>query len=270
MGPRMLKAVRTLSALRTGTTAAMAGWKRGANMKPMPASSTHRATPSGPMSTATPRASRTSADPQRDDTDRLPCLATLAPAAAQRIEAPVEMFTDPIPSPPVPTMSTTFMPSLRCTLTDMFFMPLARPATSAEVSPLARRRTRKAEICAASPPVTTASSALMVCSSVRSVPLTRASITSCMLGAVAAAFTTLLAFSAPACCLEARTVPTDGGANPALRAMAAPGKETRAGAAALADDTRAEVEGAWALAVVAIAAGALTQIVEASLYLKGP
>ena len=95
--------------------------------------------------------------------------------------------------------------------------------------------------------------------------------TSCMLGAVAAAFTTLLAFSAPACCLEARPVPTDGGANPALRAMAAPGKETRAGAAALADDTRAEVEGAWALAVVAIAAGALpNQIVEASLYLKGP
>lgn len=51
--------------------------------------------------------SRTSALPQRLDTERLPCLATLAPAAAAMTVAPVEMLTDPMPSPPVPTMSST-------------------------------------------------------------------------------------------------------------------------------------------------------------------
>ena len=51
--------------------------------------------------------SSTSALPHRLDTDRLPCLATLAPAAAATMEAPVEMLTEPMPSPPVPTMSTT-------------------------------------------------------------------------------------------------------------------------------------------------------------------
>lgn len=45
MGPRRLKAVRTLSALRTGDTVLMAGWYRGANMNPTPAVSTHLATP---------------------------------------------------------------------------------------------------------------------------------------------------------------------------------------------------------------------------------
>ena len=51
--------------------------------------------------------SSTSAAPQELDTARLPCLATWAPAAAASTQAPVEMFTDPIPSPPVPTMSNT-------------------------------------------------------------------------------------------------------------------------------------------------------------------
>ncbi len=37
----------------------------------------------------------------------LPCLATLAPAAAATTDEPVEMLTEPMPSPPVPTMSTT-------------------------------------------------------------------------------------------------------------------------------------------------------------------
>jgi hypothetical protein len=39
--------------------------------------------------------------------ERLPCLATFAPAAAEMTVAPVEMLTDPMPSPPVPTMSST-------------------------------------------------------------------------------------------------------------------------------------------------------------------
>ena len=40
----------------------------------------------------TPRASRTSAEPQREVTARLPCLATLAPAAAATSAAPVEIL----------------------------------------------------------------------------------------------------------------------------------------------------------------------------------
>ncbi len=54
-----------------------------------------------------PRTSTTSALPQRLETLRLPCLATRAPAAAAMTVAPVEMLTDPMPSPPVPTMSST-------------------------------------------------------------------------------------------------------------------------------------------------------------------
>mmetsp|Transcript_31617 Transcript_31617/g.81031 ORF Transcript_31617/g.81031 Transcript_31617/m.81031 type:complete len:243 (+) Transcript_31617:292-1020(+) len=107
MGPRKLNAVRTLRLLRTGMTAFMAGWKRGANMNAMLVSSKHCAISSGPSSTETPSASRTSAEPQRLETERLPCLATLAPAAAAMTEEPVEMLTEPMSSPPVPTMSST-------------------------------------------------------------------------------------------------------------------------------------------------------------------
>ena len=89
----------------------MAGWYLGANMKPMLVCLMHSATPSGPRSTATPSASRTSADPHMDETDRLPCLATLAPAAAARMHEPVEMLTVPASSPPVPTMSRTSFPA---------------------------------------------------------------------------------------------------------------------------------------------------------------
>jgi len=161
--------VRTLSALRTGPTAAMEGWYRGAYMNPMPTSCTHCATPSGPRgrarntqrrvvqvfgargsgwrgsraqgagsrvrrwsascapeaqlcvprppprSTATPSASSTSADPHSDETERFPCFATLAPAAAARMHEPVEMLTVPASSPPVPTMSNTSSPAKTCT-----------------------------------------------------------------------------------------------------------------------------------------------------------
>ena len=42
-----------------------------------------------------PSFSTTSPLPHKLDTDRLPCLATLAPAAAATTQAPVEMFTVP-------------------------------------------------------------------------------------------------------------------------------------------------------------------------------
>jgi hypothetical protein len=53
-----------------------------------------------------PSASSTSALPDFDDTLRLPCLATLAPAAAATNIDAVEILKVCEPSPPVPTMST--------------------------------------------------------------------------------------------------------------------------------------------------------------------
>ncbi len=55
----------------------------------------------------TPSASKTSADPQRLDTDRLPCLATGTPHAASTIAAAEEMLNVPERSPPVPHVSNT-------------------------------------------------------------------------------------------------------------------------------------------------------------------
>eukprot|EP00958_Prasinococcus_capsulatus_P007870 scaffold735_cov376-Prasinococcus_capsulatus_cf.AAC.12 len=48
MGPSTLNAVRTFSARRMGTTDFIAGWYRGANMKPTFASLTQRATACAP------------------------------------------------------------------------------------------------------------------------------------------------------------------------------------------------------------------------------
>ena len=53
-----------------------------------------------------PSASSTSALPDFDDTERLPCLATRAPAAAATNIDAVEMLNVCDASPPVPTMST--------------------------------------------------------------------------------------------------------------------------------------------------------------------
>lgn len=57
--------------------------------------------------------SSTSAEPQREETERLPCLATRPPAAAATTQEPVLMLTLPMLSPPVPTMSSTAPPPHR-------------------------------------------------------------------------------------------------------------------------------------------------------------
>ena len=75
-GPRKLNVVGAPSSRRTGAAKRMAGWKRCAKQNPMPASRTHRATPSGPRSITTPSASSTSVEPHCDDDARPPCLAT--------------------------------------------------------------------------------------------------------------------------------------------------------------------------------------------------
>ena len=56
-----------------------------------------------------PSASSTSALPDFDDTERLPCLATRAPAAAATNIDAVEMLNVCDASPPVPTMSSRFV-----------------------------------------------------------------------------------------------------------------------------------------------------------------
>ena len=53
----------------------------------------------------TPSAVSTSAAPERDDSARLPCLATGTPAPATMSAAQVEILNEPEASPPVPTTS---------------------------------------------------------------------------------------------------------------------------------------------------------------------
>ena len=72
----------------------------------MPISSRHWGIRSSGRSIATPRASSTSALPQRLEIERLPCLATRTPAAAATSAAAVETLNVPRPSPPVPQVSS--------------------------------------------------------------------------------------------------------------------------------------------------------------------
>src|SRR5438128_11671682 len=76
-------------------------------MKPMPISAMHCATSAGFSMMLAPSASSTSALPDLDDTERPPCLATRAPAAAATNIDAVEMLKVCDASPPVPTMSTS-------------------------------------------------------------------------------------------------------------------------------------------------------------------
>ena len=53
-----------------------------------------------------PNPSNTSAEPVLPDAERLPCLATLIPAAAVTKATAVEILNVDAPSPPVPQVST--------------------------------------------------------------------------------------------------------------------------------------------------------------------
>ena len=145
-GPRMLNMVRTPSSLRTAATFFMAGWCTGANMKPMPVSAMQADTWSGCSSITAPRASSTSALPDLDDTLRLPCLATLAPAAAATNMLAVEMLKVCEASPPVPTMSTKCCGLGTVTLAANSRITCAAPAISPTVSLRTRRPDRMAAV----------------------------------------------------------------------------------------------------------------------------
>ena len=112
-GPRRLNTVRVFSSRRTGWACFIAGCSAGANRNPMPISRIDRAASSGVTSVMrTPKASRTSALPLLLDIDRLPCLATCAPAPAITIATAVETLNVPEPSPPVPQVSITSRPGV--------------------------------------------------------------------------------------------------------------------------------------------------------------
>jgi hypothetical protein len=85
----------------------MAAWNVGAKRNVMPTVSSAPAASGPAMSTITPRASRTSAEPVLLLMARLPCFATLRPAPATMNAAVVEMLNVPRPSPPVPHVSTS-------------------------------------------------------------------------------------------------------------------------------------------------------------------
>src|SRR5437899_5190817 len=78
----------------------------------MPTSSMTCATLAGDRSRLIPSVSTTSADPQSDDTDRLPCLATRRPAPATTNAVAVETLNVPDASPPVPQVSISISRSV--------------------------------------------------------------------------------------------------------------------------------------------------------------
>ncbi len=137
-GPSRLKIVRVASSTRVGPTFFMAGWWEGANMKPIPASETQRPTCSGLRSIFTPSEDSTSAAPERDDSARLPCLATGTPAPATMKEAQVDTLTEPEPSPPVPTTSIASAGALTCSI--LARIAETAPVISSTVSPRTRKR----------------------------------------------------------------------------------------------------------------------------------
>src|ERR1700760_1714171 len=111
----------------------------------MPVSLTQRPTCSGLRSIFTPSAASTSAAPDREDSARLPCLATGMPAPATMNDAQVETLTEPEPSPPVPTMSTASAGA--STRSILARMTLTAPVISSTVSPRTRSAITSAPIC---------------------------------------------------------------------------------------------------------------------------
>ncbi len=145
-------------------------------MKPKPTSCTEYATCSDSRSIRAPRASSTSALPQRLVAERLPCLATEAPAAAARMPAAVETLNVPAPSPPVPQVSSARAATGSASCTCMAFsrMMRAKPAISSTVSPPGRKRraVRNAPNCACvATPVMISSITAAASSSLRVAPV---------------------------------------------------------------------------------------------------
>ena len=93
----------------------------------------------------TPKAANTSALPDLELTARLPCLATLAPQAANTKATAVEILKVPKPSPPVPQVS---IKGERWGVIGVMRLRIAKaaPPISSLLSPLQRKATKKAAI----------------------------------------------------------------------------------------------------------------------------
>jgi hypothetical protein len=124
-----------------------------------------------------PSTRSTSADPDWELADTLPCLTTLAPAPAATIAAIVEMLTDIERSPPVPTTSSS-RPSTLIGVAAAYIASTS-PVTSSTVSPLARSATAKPAIWASdASPARISPVAHATCADVSSVRATSAPRTS--------------------------------------------------------------------------------------------
>ena len=144
MGRSMSKAVSQGSWRRMGARNRFMMWLFCVNRKQKLVFSRTSLMRSGGMASFMPRASRTSAVPQLLVAARLPCFATLMPAAAQTKAAAVETLNVLDLSPPVPTISR--MSSSSKNLSQWLRMPLAAPANSSMVAPFSARATRNAPI----------------------------------------------------------------------------------------------------------------------------
>ena len=96
-------------------------------------------------SMVTPRAASRSAEPERDDSARLPCLATGTPQPAATSAAAVEMLKVPFASPPVPQVS--MVPSGASMRSARARIACAPPVISSTLSPRTRSAMRKPPIC---------------------------------------------------------------------------------------------------------------------------
>src|SRR6476661_6182484 len=123
----------------------------GANMNTMPASASVAAIAVGLVSMTTPSASSTSALPERDVNDRLPCFATRTPMPAASSAAAVEMLNVVSVPPPVPHVSTSPSGLLAGSTTIASRSASTTPATSADVSPFTRNAMSSAATCAGVP-----------------------------------------------------------------------------------------------------------------------
>src|SRR5580658_7008887 len=94
----------------------------------------------------TPRAVKTSAPPVREDSARLPCLATGTPNAATTNVTAEDTFKVPAPSPPVP--QTSMAPSGASIAVMRARMARTAPVISGTVSPRTRIAMSNAPICA--------------------------------------------------------------------------------------------------------------------------
>ena len=202
----------------------------------MPTSSTQRATFWGERSRATPSVSTTSAEPQSEETERLPCLATLSPAPATTKAVAVETLKVPAASPPVPQVSISMSRSVpvsaatssgRVRMRTAFWrITCAKPISSSTVSPFMRSAVRNAAIWAfvAAPDMiaSIAAAASMRVRSRRSISVRSASV---MIGLVIV------------CSLQPASVPLVYGS--------APGNESRGRAAPRVPRGACERRGAW-------------------------